>query len=845
MGFTDFCLLSESEVQEKLSSNLERGLSQQQALKLLAGNGPNDLKKNEVKWWQILLRQLKSSFVYLLIIAAILALILGEKVDAILIASFIFINSILGFIQEYRSESTIKSLKKFTQGKARVRRDGVERTIVNSELVLGDIVVLETGDIIPADIRLLKINNFLVDESVLTGESVQVSKIGQKLDKPVSQPYQAQNIVFKGTSVLNGKAEGIVVSTGKETEIGKISRLISETKKESAFQKNINKISKFIIWLVVATLFIIIIINYFIIRNNTRSFVDLIIFAIALTVGVIPEALPVVTTFCLSSSARKLASQGVVVKRLTSIEDLGSIQVLCTDKTGTITQNKLTVSQVLTVNENTDPVFIASLAISNIFEKESLPNNSFDLALLAKLENAKKTELSNYSLVYEIPFDPNRRRNSVLVKRGEDSKLIVRGSPEEMVNMDVHISKEEKEPILAWIKSQGELGRRTFGISIADWNSSSEYTEQDEANSISICGIISFIDELKPTTKDVVAQAESLGVRIVVLTGDDPVIAGAVASEASIIENREDVLTGAEFDNLSKDEKISIVKRLNVFARVSPKQKFEIIQLLQESYLVGFLGEGINDAPALKIANVSLVVESASDIARETSDIVLLKHDLGVIIDGIVEGRKAFAKTVTYIRATILSNFGNFFAMAFASFIIPYLPMLAVQILTVNLLSDFPMISISTDNVSIKDLKNPKNYNTKDILIIALLLGVVSTLFDFIMFGTFQRFGEGILQTSWFVGSIATELVLLFSIRTNKVFFKANARPSNTIIILSVVALLITVALPFTGIGVSLFHFVRPSLAHLGILFLIVLGYFLTTEFVKNLYYRFIEHNQN
>jgi Mg2+-importing ATPase len=287
------------------------------------------------------------------------------------------------------------------------------------------------------------------------------------------------------------------------------------------------------------------------------------------------------------------------------------------------------------------------------------------------------------------------------------------------------------------------------------------------------------------------------------------------------------------------------VKRLNVFARVSPKQKFEIIQLLQESYLVGFLGEGINDAPALKIANVSLVVDSASDIARETSDIVLLKHDLGVIIDGIVEGRKAFAKTVTYIRATILSNFGNFFAMAFASFIIPYLPMLAVQILTVNLLSDFPMISISTDNVSIKDLKNPKNYNTKDIIIIALLLGIVSTLFDFIIFGTFQRFGEGILQTSWFVGSIATELVLLFSIRTNKIFFKANARPSNTIIILSVVALLITVALPFTGIGVSLFHFVRPSLAHLGILFLIVLGYFLTTEFVKNLYYRFIEHNQN
>jgi Mg2+-importing ATPase len=571
----------------------------------------------------------------------------------------------------------------------------------------------------------------------------------------------------------------------------------------------------------------------------------LIIFAIALTVGVIPEALPLVTTFTLSSSARKLANQGVVVKRLTSIEDLGSIQVLCTDKTGTLTQNKLSVAEVLKLNESTDPVFIGSLAISNIFEQESLPNNAFDLALFAKLENAQNIELSNYHLVNEIPFDPNRRRNSVLVRKGGDSKLIVRGSPEEMIQLDVNISKKEKESILDWIKNQGKLGRRTLAISVADWNNNSKYTEQDEPNSISICGIISFVDEIKPTTKDVVEQAKSLGVRIVVLTGDDPIIAGAVASEAGITENREDVLTGAEFDNLSNGEKSNIVKRLNVFARVSPKQKFEIVQLLQESYLVGFLGEGINDAPALKVANVSLVVESASDIARETADIVLLKHDLGVIINGIIEGRKAFAKTVTYIRATLLSNFGNFFAIAFASLIIPYLPMLPVQILMVALLSDFPMFSISTDNVSIKDLKNPKNYNTKEIIIIALLLGVVSTLFDFIIFGTFQRFGEGILQTNWFIGSIATELVLLFSIRTNKVFFKANTRPSNTIIILSVVALIITLALPFTGIGVSLFHFVRPSLQHLGIIFLIVLGYFLTTEFVKDLYYRFIEHSQN
>ncbi len=845
MSFSDYCHLSENEVLQKLNSNLQAGLEKEQVSKLFTQYGPNDLKRAEIKWWQIFLRQFKSSFVYLLIVAAALAAVLGEKVDAILIASFIALNTIIGFIQEYRSESTVKSLSKFTRGKARVRRDGIESTVTNTELVPGDIVILETGDIAPADTRLLKTHNFLVDESILTGESVQVIKTDQKLDSPVSQPYQATNTVFKGTSVLSGKAEGVVVSTGKDTEIGKIGRLITETKKESAFQKNINRISKFIIWLVVITLFIILLINFFLIRNNTRSFVDLIIFAIALTVGVIPEALPLVTTFSLSSSARKLAAQSVVVKRLSSVEDLGSIQVLCTDKTGTITQNKLTVAEILALNKGIDPVFVACLAISNIFERQSHPNNAFDLALLSKLDENKKNALFAHRLINEIPFDPERRRNSVLVGIDGVKKLVSRGSPEDMIALDKNIGQKEKQSILSWMSSQGKLGRRTLAISIVDWNNGGSYSEKDEENNISICGLISFVDEIKPTTKDTVEKAKSLGVRIVVLTGDDPVIAGAVASEAGIINESADVLTGAQFEELSDDEKEGSVKHINVFARVSPKQKFEIIKLLQKNSLVGFLGEGINDAPALKAANVSLVVESAADIAREASDIVLLKHDLGVIIDGIIEGRKAFAKTVTYIRATLLSNFGNFFAVAFASLIIPYLPMLPVQILMVNLLSDFPMFSISTDNISVKDLKNPKNYNTKEIIIIALALGVISTLFDFIIFGTFQRFGESILQTNWFIGSIATELVLLFSIRTSKIFFKANTRPSNTIIILTTVAFAVTVGLPFTPIGQSLFKFVKPSLSHLGILAIIVIGYFITTELVKNLYYRYIAKSQS
>ena len=834
------CTQTIQEVLRAFESDQETGLSSAQVEKALQAQGTNDIRGQEVQWWQVLLRQFKSSFVYLLVGASIISWFFGEHLDAILIALFIVINSTIGFVQEYRSEMTIKSLRKFTIGKARVRRDGTEHTITVTELVKGDIIILETGDIVPADMRLLKTQNFLIDESVLTGESIQISKTAEKLEQEVSQPYQATNLVFKGTSVMSGTAEGVVVATGKDTEIGKISHIITETKKVSAFQKNIDRISTFVMWMVGVTMILLLVTHYFLKSSDTKSFTDLIIFSIALTVGVIPEALPLVTTFSLSSGAKKLAEDSVVVKRLTSVEDLGSIQVLCTDKTGTITENKLSVADLLRIDENMDPIFAGSLAVTNVFEEQNLPNNAFDLSLIARLSTAEKASLHEYKLVTEIPFDPTRRRNSVVVEREGKRTLIVRGSPEEMVALDTHLSEPRKLEILQWITEQGKQGKRTLGISLTENFQVEDYDEKAEANNISMRGIVSFVDALKHTTRGVVERAHTLGVRLVVLTGDDPIVAGAVGAEAGIIQKREDVMTGATFDNLNEAQKKEAVEKVSVFARVSPTQKYEIIQVLKEKYQVGFLGEGINDAPALKSAHVSLVVESASDIARETADIILLKQDLGVIIKGIYEGRKAFHNTVNYIRATLLSNFGNFYAVAFASLIIPYLPMLPVQLLTLNLLSDFPMFSISTDNVSEKDLQNPKNYNTREIILIASLLGVVSTLFDFIIFGYFQRFGESILQTYWFIGSVATELVLLFSIRTNRVFFKAGAAPSRTILGMTSIAFITAVALPFTSFGDTVFHFVKPSWNYLGVLVLIVCGYFVCTEFVKNLYYRFL-----
>lgn len=843
MSFSEFCHLSKEEVLNRLSSSYPQGLTDNEVKKKQGEYGLNVIEENDVSWWKILLRQFKSSFIYLLFVAGVLSFALGESVDAGLIFLFIFINAGIGFFQEYRSETAVQSLKKFTEGRAKVRRDGYESVVVNSELVPGDVVILETGDIVPADIRLLNVSNFLVDETVLTGESIQISKTSQKTDQPISEPYKAENIVFKGTSILNGKAEGVVVAIGKETEIGKISRFITETKRESAFQQNINRISKFIIWLVLVTIFVVIGIHYFI-DESTRSFIDLIVFSIALTVGVIPEALPLVTTFSLSRSAKILAKQDVVVKRLTSIEDLGSIQVLCTDKTGTITENQLRVSEVYSINEDFGHVpFVGSIAIRDVYNDEVQPNNAFDLALIDALDEEEKGKLHDYHFIKEIPFDPTRRRSSVLIEKSAVNYLVVRGSPEEMIVLDPTLSDEQRKNILEWIEQQGILGRRTLAVSMQKWEKDPQYTEEDEENHIKIRGIVSFADHLKATTKSVVKQANDLGVRLVVLTGDDPIVAGAVAHDANIINNREDVITGEAFDKLSIDQKRIELSRTNVYARVSPKQKFEIIQLLQENQLVGFLGEGINDAPALKASNVSLVVESASDIARDASDIILLKSDLGTIIEGVIQGRKTFANSITYMRATLLSNFGNFFAVAFASLLIPYLPMLPVQLLLVNLLSDFPMFSISTDNVGKEELLRPQQYNAKDIIVIASILGVISTLFDFVMFGIFQSMGEAPLQTYWFIGSILSELVLLFSIRTKRIFYKASTRPSNTIIILSIAAFIATIALPFTTIGKNWFHFAQPTWGNIGIILLIVLIDFIVTEIVKIIYFKYFDED--
>ncbi|MFH1367014.1 MAG: magnesium-translocating P-type ATPase [Patescibacteria group bacterium] len=841
MNYSSYTLKNKEEIAREFSTSLDNGLFSSESEIRLKKFGPNELKGKETTPWLILKRQFSSPFIYLLIGAAILAFALKEIIDGGMIIVFVLINAFLGFYQEYRSEHALKMLSRFVSPQARVRRNGAEKMIPTKDLVPGDLVIVEPGDILPADLRFVKEYDLTIDESVLTGESISVKKIGESLKKEAKEIFESKNLGFSGTTVVSGKGEGIILATGKKTEIGRIAKMTAETEHTGTFEKSLGKFSKFILRLISLTLIFVFAANIFI-KGFQNNIIELIIFTIALAISVIPEALPVVVTFSLSRGALRLAKNKVVVKRLAAIEDLGSIEVLCTDKTGTITENVLTVAGQLALGK--EPLMkYACLASPFLKEKKIEANNSFDLALCRRLSDEEKREISAYKIQSEIPFDPERRRNTVVIKNGREPLLISRGATENILGLCPKINPAEKEKISRWLTEEGEKGRRIIAVAYKKITGKKPDIEKEE-NNLHLVGLISFTDPLKKSSKDAIERAEKLGVKIKILTGDSKEVSLAVAKEIGLADEKHGVITGEEFESLSLEKQGEAAREHAVFARVSPAQKFLIIEVLKQKYEVGFLGEGINDAPALKIANVGLAVDKASDIARETADIVLLNKSLSVIIDGIAEGRQVFANTLKYIKATLTSNFGNFFAVAIASLLIDYLPMLPLQILLLNLLSDFPMIAIAADNVDLEELKRPKHYQVRDIALMAITLGVISTIFDFIFFALFYRISPGVLQTNWFIASVFTELVLIFSIRTRKPFWRAR-KPAAILLWLSLAAIAINLIIPFTGFGRELFQFVKPSPGHLLTIGFVVLLYFICTESGKLLYYRFVKNNED
>ncbi len=834
MSFSEFTTKTVDELYAGCATRSD-GLTMDEVLALRLKYGINEIAAREVGWWSIMARQFKSPFIYLLIFAALLAIFLGELTDGIIIIVFVVINTVIGFAQEYHSERSLTLLKKFVVAQARVRRAGKDELVGSSELVPGDIVMVETGDVVPADIRLCSTHALTVDESALTGESAPVTKTSEAATVNSVEIQSANNMVFSGSSVVSGQGVGVVVGTGRQTAMGRVTALTVETERESTFEKGIAKFSRFILRMIVVILVFLFLANLLI--KGTANIAELLLFSIALAVSVIPEALPVVTTLSLSRGALQMARNKVVVKRLAAVEDLGSIEILCTDKTGTLTENALTVTRVL-ADDATYCVSRAMAAASFLSEKKREPNNAFDVALWATLSPADRSTVLAGKKLSEIPFDPARRRNSVCVGDSNQASIVVRGAPESVLPLCTGLPPAKQTELGDIIRAEGETGHRVIAIAEKKLAPHAEGCSLADENDLQFVGLIFFEDPIKNSAADAVRQAGLLGIVVKILTGDGPEVAGAVAHQVGLITDPHQVITGAILESKSIDEQHELVYRYHVFARVSPEQKYHIIKLLQEKNEVGFLGEGINDAPALKLANVAMVVEGASDIAREAADIVLLNKSLSVIIEGIEQGRAVFSNTVKYLKATLISNFGNFYAIAIVSLMITFLPMLPIQLLLLNLLSDFPMIAIALDTIDPGEFRRPRVYNVRGVVLIAIILGLVSTIFDFIYFAVFSQRSPDVLRTNWFIGSVLTELALIFSIRTRGFFLFAK-RPAWLLIFLSGLGAVVAVAMPYMAMGSWLFHFIPPSTGDVVIIFGIALAYFIITETGKLLYYRF------
>lgn len=829
--FQEYAQLTVDAVLKKLNSTATTGLTTEQIAQLKKTYGPNRITMKKYTWWDILLRQLRSPFVYIFILFALPSLFLHQYENALFILLCILINTTVGFYQEYKANKNVELLKKYLISFVTVMRDNQEQTIDSAQLLPGDIIILRPGNIVPADVRFMKLDHFSIDEAALTGESKPVTKITGALDQNTNiDMFSAQNIGFKGTTVISGSAQAVVIVTGDQTAFGSIVHLTTTSFQESNFAKSIARLGNFILYLILITITLTFLIN--VMRGTSQSIAELFLFALALAIGVIPEALPVVVTFSLSRGALLLAKQKVIIKRLSALEDLGSVEVICTDKTGTLTQNSLAVGDVWGKDKQM-VLFNALLARETALKDIEHPGKGFDNAMWAQLVPEKQKDLSSYTKLAEIPFDPNRRRNVVALTKDGTYFIIIRGMFEEVIK---HTS-EKNDELSAWAYERGNLGNRVIAIGykkITEQEAKNLTIESDEQG-ITILGAIAFDDPIKPTAKQAVIQAQKLGLIIKILSGDSKEVCGAVAKEIGLIKETDQVLLGTEFDTMSEIQKAEAVKKYTVFARVLPEQKYEIISLLQHTWQVGYLGDGINDTPALHKADVSMVVQEAIDIARETADIILLKKSLLVIVQGVTEGRKIIANIMKYVKITLACALGNLYTLSLASLIIDYPPMLPLHLILLSACSDLPMLAISTDAVALDEIKKPQKYSTKSILLYSTVFGTISTVFDFIFFGIFKRYAHGVLQTGWFIESMLAELIFAFSGRSNKLFFRASM-PSLPLIFLSSILALASVIIPLTCFGQYWLQFTQLSYLQLTIIFVIVLGYFCAAEILKYFY---------
>ena len=822
--------------QDKIFSQLQsgqNGLSSDIArTKLLEQNSRKKIKSRFQREAALFFNQFKSPLVLLLVAAVILSAFLGQESDAIIILFILMATGGLSYYQERNAGKAVEKLQSMITLKSTVIRDGKSQEIATSDIVPGDLITLKSGDIVPADCLVLESNEAYANEASLTGESYPVRKQTGPVDAaaPLSK---RDNSLWQGSNIISGTAKAIVVNTGQDTIFGSIAKSMTVST-ETAFEKGINKFGYFLMQVTIFfAVAILILLSVFL----HKPLFDSVLFALALAIGMAPELLPAIMTIGMSAGAKRMLEKKVIVKKLSSIQNLGEINLLCTDKTGTITEGIIKIAGAIDAWKNDSPL-VSKYAYLNAFFESGF-SNPMDDAL-----KAQKMDVSGYKKLGEVPYDFLRKRLSIAVTDDKGASMIIsKGAVTNILDictktLDKDGNVTDLQPQIATIQKNyqedSNQGYRVIGVCYKPITQNS-ISKEDEKDMI-LAGFILLEDPLKPGIEDAINQLKTLGIDIKIITGDNRYVAAHVAGNLKIDPSK--ILSGPEIQAMSFEALVVKAKDIKIFAEIEPMQKGAIIHALQKGgYTLAYMGDGINDVAAITAADAGISISNAVDVAREAADFVLLEKDLGVLADGVREGRRTFANTLKYIYINTGATFGNMFSVAIASLTLPWLPMLPMQILLTNFLTDFPYMGVSGDNVDEEQLEKPGKWNLKQIRSFMVVFGLHSSIFDVLTFVALYKIlnvGEHLFQTGWFFESILTELCILFIIRTQKSIFKSV--PGKNLIWLSLLSFILTLVLIYAPFGESLGLYAIP-IKMLGTIAAIIFLYVVTADLLKVVFF--------
>lgn len=820
------------------------GISEEEAGNRLEKYGLNELENEKKKSVaRRLFENVRNPLVILLSVLAFISYITGDLRAALVMCTMVILGVVLKFVQELRADNSAEQLKAMVNITATVIRDGVQKEIPLKMLVPGDIIHLSSGDMIPADVQIISSKDLFINQSALTGESLPVEKFLTKME--YKNPLENPSLCFMGSNVESGTAIAVVTETGVKTYFGQLSSKITGERAMTSFDKGVNKFT----WLMIKFIFvlapIVFLINGFVKGNWWEAF----LFAIAVAVGLTPEMLPMIVTVNLSKGALAMSKRKVIVKKLNAIQNFGAMDVLCTDKTGTITCGKVVLQKHLNIyGEESQRVL--KYGYINSFYQTGL-KNLMDVAILEYKNNKEEFNIEDkYEKIDEIPFDFLRKRMSVVVrnKRMEDV-LICKGAVEEVLSLcNKYETKEGTEPFVGKMTKEinsivtklNEEGYRVIAVAYSNTKDyKKEYSIKDE-NKLTLLGFMAFLDPPKKTSEEAIAKFHKHNVDVKILTGDNDIVTKKICKEVNL--PIDSILLGSDIEEMSDEQLADAAETTTVFAKLSPMHKERIIKALQsKNHVVGFMGDGINDAPALKSADVGISVDTAVDIAKESSDIILLENSLLVLEQGVLEGRRVFGNIIKYIKMTASSNFGNMFSVIGASIFVPFLPMMPIQVLTNNLLYDISQTTIPTDSVDEEWIRRPRKWSVDEIKRFIIYIGPISSIFDyttyFIMLFIFHAWkNPALFQTGWFLESLFTQTLIIHVIRTNKIPF-IQSTASKPLMITSILIVAFGAFLVNSPLA-SAFGFVKLPLLYYPLLVLTLLCYIILTQVIKNWYIR-------